>query len=99
MPKNRISNADYYWMGKAFRRTPMFGKILLVLRSIGHGLRLIGGALFLLVTVGPIILAPFYLLYLVFIDPWFLLNPAFLVAMLFSVPLAVVAVAVLVGRA
>ena len=99
MPKNHLSNADYYKMGKAFRYTPMFGKVLLVLRSTGHGVRLIGGALFLLIALGPTILAPFYWLYLVVLDPWFLVNPAFWLLMIISIPPAVIFVAVLSGRA
>ena len=94
-----MSNANYYWMRKVFHRTPMFGKILQVLRSIGYCLRIMGGALFLLVTFGPMILAPVYVLYLAILDPWFLLNPQFWLFMIFSIFFAVVAVATLAGRA
>src|SRR5665213_2259585 len=98
MPKNSTGNTELSLDGQGILPYPHFRKILRVLCSIGHGLRLIGGALLLLVTIGPMILAPFYWLYLVAINPWFLLNPMIWLIMIFSIIGSLFAVFAVLGR-
>ena len=92
MPKNCIGNAELSLNGQGIPPYPHFRKVLQVLCSIGHGLRLIGGALILLVTLGPMVLAPFYWLYFAAINPLVLLNPVIWVIMIFSIITALIAV-------
>lgn len=68
-------------------------------KRIGYALRLVGGALFLLFTIGPVIVAPFFWLYMMFSEPWLLLNPFFWIVTVFSAAIAAIAVFALMGRA
>ena len=98
MPKNCIGNTELSLDGQGIPPYPHFRKVLQVLCSIGYGLRLIGGALILLVTLGAMVLAPFYWRYFVVINPWSLLNPIFWVIMIISIFTAIIAVLTVLGR-